>query len=60
MARHDDAEQDIALLKATTIKTDPSVKVTDTYNKGEPRGSVPLAVTMRKPQAYDPKRRGPR
>lgn len=35
-----------------TQKVDPSVRETDLELKGEPRGSVPLSVTMRKPQAY--------
>ena len=33
-------------------KVDPSVSEMDLYQKGEPRGSVPIATTMRKPEAY--------
>lgn len=36
----------------TTQKVDPSVLETDLYLKGEPRGSVPMSTTMRKPEAY--------
>lgn len=43
-----------------TIKTDPSVKVTDMYLKGEPRGAVPLERTMAKPEAYQPPKSGPK
>lgn len=35
-----------------TQKVDPSVSNKDLELKGEPRGSVPLARTMRKPEAY--------
>lgn len=41
-------------------KTDPSVRVTDLYTKGEPRGCVPMETTMRKPQAYSPAKPGPK
>jgi hypothetical protein len=37
-----------------TIKVDPSVRREETENKGEPLGSVPMSVTMGKPQAYKP------
>lgn len=43
-----------------TIKTDPSVKETDSYLKGEPRGSVPIERTMAKPEAYTPAKPGPK
>jgi hypothetical protein len=43
-----------------TIKTDPSVKVTDLELKGEPQGSVPLSRTMAKPEAYSPPKSGPK
>lgn len=43
-----------------TIKTDPSVKETDLYLKGEPRGSVPIEKTMAKPEAYSPPKQGPK
>jgi hypothetical protein len=33
-------------------KVDPSVSEMDLYKKGEPRGSVPMSTTMRKPEAY--------
>ena len=33
-------------------KVDPSVSEMDLYTKGEPRGSVPMSVTMQKPAAY--------
>jgi hypothetical protein len=35
-----------------TQKVDPSVSELDLYKKGEPRGSVPMATTMGKPEAY--------
>ena len=35
-----------------TQKVDPSVSEMDLYQKGEPRGSVPIDRTMRKPEAY--------
>lgn len=41
-------------------KTNPSVRVTDLYLKGEPRGCVPLDRTMRKPDAYYPSKPGPK
>lgn len=41
-------------------KVDPSVKVTDLYQKGEPKGSVPMKVTMGKPEAYSPPKQGPK
>lgn len=43
-----------------TTRVDPSVKETDLYLKGEPRGSVPLERTMAKPQAYTPAKPGPK
>jgi hypothetical protein len=43
-----------------TIKVDPSVRREDTENKGEPLGSVPMSVTMGKPQAYKPAKAGPK
>lgn len=36
----------------STQKVDPSVSEMDLYQKGEPRGSVPLERTTRKPEAY--------
>lgn len=33
-------------------KVDPSVSEMDLYQKGEPRGSVPIKKTMEKPLAY--------
>jgi hypothetical protein len=36
----------------TVQKVDPSVLETDLYLKGEPRGSVPIERTIRKPEAY--------
>lgn len=41
-------------------KIDPSVTVTDLYLKGEPRGCVPMDVTMGKPAAYYPAKPGPK
>lgn len=41
-------------------KTDPSVRVTDLYLKGEPRGSVPIERTTAKPEAYQPAKPGPK
>lgn len=35
-----------------TIRVDPSVHSYETDLKGEPRGSVPLERTIRKPEAY--------
>lgn len=46
--------------KDNTAKTDPSVRVTDLYLKGEPRGSVPMDVTIGKPVAYYPPKSGPK
>jgi len=43
-----------------TIKVDPSVRREETENVGEPLGSVPLARTMAKPQAYTPAKSGPK
>jgi hypothetical protein len=43
-----------------TQKVDPSVKETDMYLKGEPRGSVPIERTMAKPEAYKPAKPGPK
>lgn len=57
---HRDEAQDIELIRAMTVKTDPSVKVTDLYLKGEPRGSVPMDVTIGKPRAYYPVKPGPK
>lgn len=36
-----------------TQKVDPSVLETDLYTKGEPRGSVSIERTTRKPEAYN-------
>jgi len=58
--RHHDEAEDIALIRSMTMKTDPSVSEMDLYLKGEPRGSVPLARTMRKPEAYYPAKNGPK
>lgn len=41
-------------------KTNPSVTDYDQYKFGEPRGSVPMSTTMRKPDAYYPAKRGPK
>lgn len=41
-----------------TQKVDPSVRPSDLELKGEPRGSVPMSVTMAKPQAYKPVKSG--
>ena len=35
-----------------TQKVDPSVSEMELYKVGEPRGSVPLERTIRKPEAY--------
>ena len=35
-----------------TQKVDPSVDWADLEKRGEPRGSVPIDRTMRKPEAY--------
>lgn len=43
-----------------TSKTDPSVRVTNLYLKGEPRGCVPMDVTIGKPRAYTPAKSGPK
>ncbi len=43
-----------------TPKVDGSVRVTDLYLKGEPRGSVPMSVTIGKPAAYYPPKPGPK
>lgn len=43
-----------------TQKVDPSVRPEDTELKGEPKGSVPIAKTMQKPQAYTPAKSGPK
>jgi hypothetical protein len=43
-----------------TQKVDPSVRPEQTEQKGEPRGSVPMSVTMGKPQAYKPAKPGPK
>ena len=42
------------------VRVDPSVKETDLYQKGEPRGSVPMSTTMQKPEAYKPSKGGPK
>lgn len=39
-------------------RVDPSVRQSDLELKGEPRGSVPMSVTMAKPQAYKPTKSG--
>lgn len=41
-------------------KVDPSVTNKDMELKGEPLGSVPLARTMAKPEAYKPAKEGPK
>lgn len=38
--------------KREAMKVDPSVSRDDLALKGEPEGSVPMATTMRKPEAY--------
>jgi len=43
-----------------TTKVDPSVRPEDLEQKGEPKGSVPISVTMGKPQAYKPAKEGPK
>lgn len=43
-----------------TAKIDGSVRVTELYLKGEPRGSVPMEVTIGKPEAYYPSKSGPK
>lgn len=43
-----------------TQKVDPSVRPEDTEQRGEPRGSVPIERTMRKPDAYYPPKQGPK
>jgi hypothetical protein len=48
------------VMSEKTIKVDPSVRREDTENKGEPLGSVPMSVTMGKPQAYKPAKAGPK
>lgn len=60
MKKHSDEAQDIALIKSMTVKTDPSVSVLDMYQKGEPKGSVPMETTMGKPAAYYPATPGPK
>jgi hypothetical protein len=60
MKKHDDEAEDIGLIKRMTVKTDPSVKVTDLELKGEPLGCVPLERTMRKPDTYYPAKPGPK
>lgn len=50
--KHSDEAEDIALIKSMTVKTDPSVNDFDRYQRGEPRGCVPLERTLRKPEAY--------
>lgn len=46
--------------KDGTPKVDGSVRVTELYQEGEPRGSVPMDVTIGKPQAYTPAKSGPK
>jgi hypothetical protein len=58
--RHPDEAEDIALIRSMTTRTDPSVKETDLYLRGEPHGCVPLERTMRKPDAYYPTKSGPK
>jgi len=58
--KHSDEAEDIALIKSMTVKTDPSVNNFDMYQKGEPRGCVPLERTLRKPDAYYPAKKGPK
>lgn len=41
-------------------KVDPSVSSLDQYLTGEPRGSVPMEITMGKPRAYYPAKPGPK
>lgn len=41
-------------------RVDPSVYATDLYLEGEPRGSVPMDVTIGKPRAYYPAKSGPK
>lgn len=41
-------------------KTDPSVSDFDLYLQGEPRGSVPMDITIGKPRAYYPPEKGPK
>lgn len=41
-------------------RVDPSVKQSEMEQKGEPRGSVPMSVTIGKPQAYQPPKSGPK
>lgn len=41
-------------------RVDPSVKQSELETKGEPLGSVPLARTMAKPEAYQPPKPGPK
>lgn len=41
-------------------RVDPSVRETELELKGEPRGSVPMSVTMGKPSAYKPAKSGPK
>lgn len=58
--RHPDEAEDLALIRATVSRTDPSVKETDLELRGEPRGCVPLERTLRKPDAYYPAKSGPK
>ena len=61
---HKDEREDRELIRSMvpkmTIKVDPSVKETDMYLKGEPAGSVPMNVTIGKPRAYFPPKKGPK
>lgn len=42
------------------VKVDPSVHEWETIRQGEPRGSIPMEVTMGRPTAAYPIRRGPK
>jgi hypothetical protein len=46
--------------KTKAQKVDPSVSEYDQYLTGEPRGSVPMSVTIGKPAAYYPPTKGPK
>ena len=60
--KHPDEAEDRALIEQMMFKSgtkvDPSVSELDQYTKGEPRGSVPLDRTLRKPDAYYPAKPG--
>lgn len=51
---------DIPPHHAAAQKVDPSVSEYDQYLTGEPKGSVPMSVTMGKPAAYYPAKPGPK